>query len=146
MSAKTVEIKSAKELALMRRAGAIVAQTLQVLSSSLRAGMTTLELDQIAMRELAARKAKPAFLGYHGFPACLCVSLNKEVVHGIPSAARKVADGDLVSLDFGCVVDGFYSDAAVTLAVGRVPQSSRKLVEVTRESLGKGIEAMRPGN
>jgi methionyl aminopeptidase len=145
-STKTIELKSAKEIGLMREAGAIVAATLQVLSLAAKAGVTTLELDKIAADELNKKKAKPAFLGYHGFPGCLCVSLNKEVVHGIPSGKRKIVDGDLVSLDFGCIVGGFYADAAVTVAVGKVPASSQKLIAVTRESLMMGIDQMKPGN
>ena len=144
-STKTIELKSAKELALMRHAGAIVAGALALLSQAAKAGVTTLELDKIALDELAKRKAKPAFLGYHGFPGCLCVSINNEVVHGIPSANRKIVDGDLVSLDFGCIVGGFYGDAAVTVAVGKVSESAQKLLDVTRDSLGMGIDAMRPG-
>ena len=130
----------------MREAGAIVASTLLVLSQAAKAGVTTLELDKIAHDELIKKKAKPAFLGYHGFPNSLCISLNNEVVHGIPSGKRRIADGDIVSLDFGCILDGFYADSAVTVAVGKIPAATQKLIEVTRESLAKGIDAMRPGN
>lgn len=144
-STKTIELKSPKEIGLMREAGAIVAATLHVLSQAARSGVATLELDKIAHDELVKKKAKPAFLGYHGFPGSLCVSLNKEVVHGIPSSTRKIVDGDLVSLDFGCVLNGFYADAAVTVAVGKISAIAQKLVDVTRQSLDRGIEAMRPG-
>ena len=144
-STKTIELKSAKELGLMREAGAIVASTLKVLSQAAKAGVSTLELDKISYDELMKKKAKPAFLGYHGFPGSLCVSINQEVVHGIPSAKRKLAEGDIVGLDFGCVVGGFYADSAVTVAVGKVPASTQKLMDVTRQSLGKGIDQMRPG-
>ncbi len=143
--AKTIEFKSAAELSLMREGGRVVAQTLKVLSAAAVAGTTTLELDRIARAEIEKRGAKPAFLGYRGFPGTLCVSLNSEVVHGIPSAARKISNGDLVSLDLGCIVGGFYADAAVTVAVGAIPAESRRLIEVTRESLAKGIAAMRSG-
>lgn len=143
--AQTIELKSPKEIDAIRRAGAIVSATLGVLAKAARAGTTTAELDALSREELARRKAKPAFLGYHGFPAALCVSINSEVVHGIPSAKRVLAEGDLVSLDFGCIIDGFYADAAVTVAVGRASPAALKLLEVTRESLAKGIEAMRPG-
>jgi methionyl aminopeptidase len=145
-STKTIELKSGKELGLMREAGAIVAATLQVLSQAAKAGVTTLELDKIAADELAKKKAKPAFLGYHGFPGSLCVSINQEVVHGIPSDKRKLNDGDIVGLDFGCVVGGFFADSAVTVAVGKVPASTQKLLDVTRESLHMGIDQMRSGN
>ena len=144
-STKTIELKSAKEIGLMRQAGAIVAATLQVLSKATNPGITTLELDKMAQGELAKNKAKPAFLGYHGFPGALCVSINNEVVHGIPSAKRKIKEGDLVSLDFGCIVDGFYADAAVSVFVGQPPAATQKLINVTRESLGMGINAAQPG-
>ena len=128
----------------MREAGAIVASTLKVLSEAARSNVATLELDKIAYDELAKKKARPAFLGYHGFPSSLCVSINKEVIHGIPSAKRKLADGDIVGLDFGCCIGGFYADSAVTVAVGKIPASAQKLINVTREALGRGIDAMRP--
>lgn len=145
-STKTIELKSAKEIGLMREAGAIVAATLQVLADAAQPGVSTLELDKLAADELKKKKAKPAFLGYHGFPGCLCVSINKEVVHGIPSAKRMLAEGDIVGLDFGCIVGGFYADAARTVAVGKIPASTQKLVEVTRESLMMGIDQIKPGN
>ena len=144
-STKTIELKSAKEIGLMREAGAIVAGTLKLLAAAAQPGTTTLELDKLAASELAKKKAKPAFLGYHGFPGCLCVSINQEVVHGIPSAKSKLAEGDIVGLDFGCIVGGFYADSAVTAAVGKIPASTQKLVDVTRESLSMGIDQMRPG-
>lgn len=141
---KTIELKSDSEIAVMRDAGRIVAEILAALSAAARAGVSTAELDRLARRELQARKAAPAFLGYRGFPAVLCVSLNSEVVHGIPSEKRKLAEGDLVSLDFGCILKGFYADAAVTVGVGRLAPAAQKLIDVTRESLMKGIDAMRP--
>ena len=144
-STKTIELKSAKEIGAMREAGAIVAATLKVLADAAAAGVTTAELDKIAAGELAKKGAKPAFLGYHGFPATLCVSINSEVVHGIPSAKRKLSEGDLVSLDFGCVVRGFYADAAVTVGVGKVTPRAQRLMDVTKQSLSKGIDAMKPG-
>jgi len=140
---KTIEIKSAKEIEIMREAGQIVGDTLQILAKAAAVGMSTLELDRIAHAELLRRKAKPAFLGYRGFPASLCVSVNSEVVHGIPSAQRKIKDGDLVSMDFGCIVGGFFADAAVTVGVGKVTAEARRLIEVTKESLHKGIAAMK---
>ena len=143
--AKTIELKSAAELSLMREGGRVVAETLKVLSAAAVAGTTTLELDRIARLEIEKRGAKPAFLGYRGFPGTLCVSLNHEVVHGIPSASSRIAEGDLVSLDLGCIVGGFYADAAVTVAVGKIPAEAERLIEVTRQSLAKGIAAMRSG-
>lgn len=143
-STKTIELKGPQELSVMRQAGGIVAAILAVLSQAARAGVSTLELDRIARDELAKRGAKPAFLGYHGFPAALCVSINSEVVHGIPSAKRFLREGDLCSLDFGCIVGGYYADAAVTVGVGKVGAKAQRLMEVTRQSLEKGIAAMRP--
>lgn len=142
-STKTVELKSPREIESMRRAGAVVSATLKVLAKSVAPGMATAELDSIARAELSKRGAKAAFLGYHGFPAALCVSVNSEVVHGIPSAHKKLKEGDILSLDFGCIVDGFYGDAAVTIGVGSLSAEAERLLRVTRESLEKGIAAMR---
>jgi methionyl aminopeptidase len=144
-STKTIELKSPQEIDVMREAGAIVASTLALLSEAARSGVSTLELDRISRDELARRKAKPAFLGYHGFPAALCVSVNSEVVHGIPAQARKLAEGDLVSLDFGCVVGGLYGDAAVTVGVGRISKEADSLMSVTKMALELGINAMKVG-
>lgn len=144
VSTKTIELKGPQELSAMREAGGIVAAILAVLSEAARAGVATLDLDRIARHELAKRGAKPAFLGYHGFPAALCVSVNSEVVHGIPSAKRFLKEGDLCSLDFGCIVRGYYADAAVTVGVGKVSAQAQRLMEVTRQSLERGVAAMRP--
>lgn len=141
-STKTVELKSERELGFMRQAGRIVAGTLVLLREAVRPGISTAELDKIAADELKKRGAKPAFLGYHGFPASLCVSINNEVVHGIPSAKRKLKEGDIVGLDFGCVVEGFYGDSAITVGVGKVSAEAEKLMRVTRESLERAIDAM----
>src|SRR5579883_1406348 len=143
MFTKTVELKSDREIGYMREAGVIVADTLKLLSSAARPGISTGELDKIAHNELIKRGAKPAFLGYHGFPKSLCVSINSEVVHGIPSDKRKLKDGDIVSLDFGCVVSGFFADAAVTVPVGKITAAAHKLINVTRESLMMGIDAVK---
>src|SRR3989338_4524269 len=144
-STKTIELKSHAELDIMREAGSIVAETLVVLSKAIQAGVATLELDALSRQELVQRKAKPAFLGYHGFPGALCVSINSEVVHGIPSAKRKLAEGDLVSLDLGCIVKGFYADCALTVGVGKISEASAKLMSATSQSLAKGIDAMTAG-
>jgi methionyl aminopeptidase len=143
-STKTIELKGAQELSAMREGGAVVAAILAALSEAAKAGVSTLELDKIARDQLAKRGAKPAFLGYHGFPASLCVSINSEVVHGIPSAKRILKDGDLCSLDFGCIVRGYYADAAVTVGVGKVAPQAQRLMDVTRQSLEHGISAMGP--
>ena len=144
MPVATVELKSAKELAIMRDAGAIVARVLRLLSEVAQPGVTTAELDRIAAAETKARGAKPAFLGYRGYPATLCVSLNEEVVHGIPSPQRRLSAGDIVSLDFGVVYNGLFADAAVTVGVGKVAPQAQALMDATREALASGIDEMRP--
>ena len=142
---KAVEVKSREEVATMRRAGAVVADILALLARLIVPGMTTGEIDRIAREELKKRGAKPAFLNYHGFPAAICVSVNHEVVHGIPSAKRVLRDGDIVGLDFGAIVDGWFGDAAVSVGVGRISPEAERLLRVTRESLEKGIAAVKAG-
>ena len=137
-------IKSVAEIAAMRRAGAVVASIFRTLSSEIKAGMTTHQLDEIAVRELERYGAKPSFKGYRGFPAALCVSINDEVVHGIPGN-RVIEEGDLVSLDFGAIVDGFHGDAAVTVGIGRISGRARRLMETTRRCLEAAITVARPG-
>jgi methionyl aminopeptidase len=135
-----------RELEKMHQANAIVLHTLEILRRAIEPGVTTAELDRIAAGELAKEGAMPAFKGYRGFPACLCVSINDEVVHGIPSTQRALESGDIVSLDFGCVVDGYFGDNAITAPVGEVSKELLKLIAVTEEAMFKGIEASRPGN
>ena len=137
-------IKSESEIAVMRRAGMIVASILKALSEEIKAGMTTRQLDDIAVRELARHGATASFKGYGGFPASLCVSINEEIVHGIPDD-RKIHKGDIVSLDFGAIVDGFQGDAALTLGVGNVSSQAKQLLETTKGSLEAGIAIARPG-
>ena len=130
----------------MRAAGRIVARALDAVFSALEPGITTAELDDIARSAIAAEGAKPAFLGLYGFPAVACISLNAEIVHGIPSE-RVVSDGDLVSVDCGAIVDGYYSDHARTAVAGKSEDDERqRLVEVCRESLHRGIAECWPGN
>jgi methionyl aminopeptidase len=136
--------KSRAELETMHRACSIVVETLDRLEENAKPGITTKELDKIAFECLKKAGAKPAFLGYRGYPASLCISVNEEVVHGIPGP-RRLEEGDLLKLDFGCVVDGFFGDAARTVAVGKVSDAARKLMDVTRQSLMNGIAASRPG-
>lgn len=138
------DLKGPSEIAAMSRAGEITARILALLSRAAVPGASTGDLDSLAREELRKRGAKPAFLGYRGFPAVLCASLNSEVVHGIPSPRRVLAEGDIIGLDFGCIVDGFYADSAVTVGVGRVSRAASRLMSVTRESLFKGIDAMAP--
>ena len=127
----------------MRRAGAIVAKLLAFLTARVEPGIKTKELDQAAVAFLRSQGAKPAFLGYRGFPASICVSINDEVVHGIPGE-RAIRAGDVVSLDAGATLDGYCADAAVTVAVGRVSPQAQRLIEVTRAALDRGIAMATP--
>ena len=129
----------------MRRAGRMAAETLAEVGRHIKAGVTTKELDRIASAFLGKLGGTPTFVGYRGYPATICVSINDEVVHGIPSD-RMIKDGDIVSVDFATTVDGFVGDTAKTWAVGQVPVETARLVDVTRESLSRGIAAMQPGN
>jgi methionyl aminopeptidase len=137
-------VKSPSEIAAMRRAGMVVASVLKILSREIRAGMTTRQLDDIAVRELARYGATPSFKGYRGFPAALCVSINDEVVHGIPGE-RVIREGDIVSLDFGAIVDGFHGDAALTVGVGNISPQAKQLLQITRSCLEAGISVAHPG-
>jgi methionyl aminopeptidase len=136
--------KSWAELQKMARACRIVIETLDRLEAAAVPGTTTAELDRIAREGIERAGARPAFLGYRGFPATLCASINEEVVHGIPGP-RKLREGDIVGLDLGCVVDGFFGDSARTVPVGRVSDVARRLMETTRGALEAGIEVCRPG-
>lgn len=133
-----IEVKTASQLGRMRRAGSVVAEMLVLLREAVRPGVTTLELDDLARETIRRRGAQPAFKGYHGFPAHICTSVNEEVVHGIPSR-RRLKDGDIVGLDVGAVVDGYYADAAITVPVGRVSEKTIRLIRVTEEALTAGI-------
>jgi methionyl aminopeptidase len=136
--------KSWPELQKMAQACRIVVDTLDVLERAAVPGVTTKELDRIARERIEQEGAMPAFLGYRGYPASLCVAVNDQVVHGIPSG-RKLKEGDIIGLDLGCVVGGFYGDAARTVAVGRIGDAASRLMKVTQEALAEGIEACRPG-
>ena len=138
-------LKSPADAALMRKAGRIVAEVLDALEAAARPGVSTGELDDLAARLTEERAARAAFRGYHGFPASVCISLNEEVVHGIPSRERIIAEGDLLKLDFGAVYRGFYADAARTVAVGRVSPEVARLLSVTREALEAGIRRIQAG-
>ena len=137
-------IKFDEEIAAMRQAGRIVATILEILSEQVKPGMKTKELDIIAERELERLGARPSFKGYRGFPASVCVSVNDEIVHGIPGE-RVLKEGDIVSLDFGVIYEGFQGDAAVTVAVGRVSPEAKRLIEATRGSLEAAIAVAYPG-
>jgi len=140
-----IELKSASELAVMRAAGRKAAEVLQKVSKSLRAGITTKQLDEIALNEIRSLGAKPAFLGYRDYPATACISINNELVHGIPSSSRVIKDGDIVSIDLGVIHEGYYGDTAATYAVGNISQETQKLINVTRESLELAIAQAKPG-
>jgi len=138
--------KSKDELEKMRTSGRITAGTIQRVLAAVRPGATTADLDAVAESTIREAGAVPSFKGYRGFPASICTSLNNEIVHGIPSKGRVLKDGDLLSLDFGAIWEGFHSDSAVTVFVGEPPSSeAEKLVRVTEEALEVGIAQIRPG-
>ncbi len=139
-------LKSKQEIEKMRIVNEMVAKVLNMLKNHVKAGITAYELDRLAVEYSYKLNAKPAFLGYGGFPNALCVSVNEEVVHGIPSKKKVLKEGDIVSLDFGLFYDGFYGDSAITVAVGKITKTKQKLIDVTQESLYKGIEQARAGN
>ena len=129
----------------MHRAGHLVGEVLMALAAKVAPGVTTAELDEIAEKKIVDAGAVPAFKGYHGYPASICASINEEVIHGIPSGRRTLNEGDIISLDVGVSLDGYYGDSAVTLPVGRISEDAAKLLRVTEESLYKAIERARPG-
>ena len=138
------DIKSEGEVAVMREAGRVVAAVLDKLKKEVKPGIKTKQLDKMAREELRKWGAKPSFKGYMGYPASLCVSINDEVVHGIPGE-RVLKEGDIVSLDFGAYLDGFHGDAAVTVGVGKISNQAQKLLEITEAALMVGIDAARSG-
>jgi len=137
--------KSDAEIEMMRKSSQIVARILSELKAMIRPGMETRELDSYAENRARELGAVPAFKGYRGYPASLCVSINEEIVHGIPSG-RRLQEGDIVSLDFGVVYDGFYGDAALTVPVGKVSDLALKLIEVSEKAFYRGLEELRIGN
>ena len=139
-----IEIKTPEQIDAMRKAGLVVGSTLELLRGHVRAGISTAELDGIAEDNIRSAGATPSFLGYHGFPASICASVNDEVVHGIPGD-RVLADGDVISIDCGAIVDGWHGDAAITVAVGAVPAEVTALMEVTEQSMWRGIAAAHLG-
>jgi len=145
-----ITLKSRDEIAVMRQASRIVAEVLDQLVVAAKAGVTTLELDRLAEELTLKKGARPAFKGYRPgavvYRHSLCVSINEEIVHGIPKAGRKLKSGDIVGLDFGVVYQGYFGDAARTVAIGRVSENAKRLMKVTRESLYAGIEQARMGN
>jgi methionyl aminopeptidase len=144
-SGNGITVKSQRELDRMLDAGRITGLALLKLRDSIKPGMTTMELDQIAEHEIVALGGKPAFKGYRGFPGTLCVSINEEIVHGIPGQ-RVIEEGDVVGLDLGAIVDGLYGDSALTVAVGSVSQETRDQMDTGRAALFAGIAQVRAGN
>ena len=137
--------RSAAELERMREAGRLVGDVLMELAAKVAPGVSTAELDELAERRIARAGGTPAFKGYHGYPATICASINDEVIHGIPSGRRVLAEGDILSIDVGAALDGYYGDSAITLPVGKVSEQAATLLRVTEEALYKAIERVRPG-
>ncbi|MDO8733003.1 MAG: type I methionyl aminopeptidase [Actinomycetota bacterium] len=141
----SIQIKSADQLAVMRQAGLVVATALKAVSEAVRPGVTTADLDAIAHQVMRDASATPSFLGYHGYPAAICASINEEVVHGIPSP-RRLLEGDLISIDCGAIVDGWHGDAAVSVFVGEPSTEIAELSRVTEASMWAGLAQARAGN
>ena len=137
--------RSTTELQRMRDAGRLVGEVLTELASKVAPGVSTAELDELAERRITRGGATPAFKGYHGYPATICASINEEVIHGIPSGRRILQEGDIISIDVGAALDGYYGDSAITLPVGQVSEEAATLLRVTEEALYKAIEQARPG-
>jgi methionyl aminopeptidase len=142
---REIEIKSAGELTAMRAAGVVVARTLTLLAAHAKAGVSTGELDELAEQSIRDAGAVPSFKGYHGFPASICASVNEQVVHGIPARSQVLADGDLISIDCGAILDGWHGDSAVTVPVGSVSAADVALSAATRAAMVAGIAAIQPG-
>jgi methionyl aminopeptidase len=140
-----IVLKSPREIELMRAAGRILAGVVDMLAATVKPGMSTLEIDEEVEAFIARAGARAAFKGYRGFPATVCVSINEEVVHGIPSPHRRLKEGDIVGLDLGCIVEGYYADRAFTMAIGEIPDRVQTLLDVTRESLDRAVALCRPG-
>src|SRR5438128_9088951 len=142
-----INCKSQAELGKMRRSGQIVREVLEVVKTKVAPGVSTMDLEHVAEEKIRELSAKPAFKGYHNYPCVLCTSVNDEIIHGIPSEKRVLKAGDIVSIDCGVVMDGYYGDAAITVPVGEgVKPELQKLLEVTEASLYRGIEQARIGN
>jgi len=139
-----IEIKDLDQLRSMRKAGLVVADTLKQIKAQAKIGMNTLDLNDLAISNLAKHGATSSFLGYHGFPAVICASVNEEVVHGIPNK-RKLISGDLLSIDFGAIIEGWHGDAAISFGLGEVDPADQKLMDVCEESLWRGIAAGKKG-
>jgi methionyl aminopeptidase len=143
---RAIEIKTAEEFDRMRAAGVVVARTLRVLADAAQPGVSTAELDAVAEREIRNAGAEPSFLGYYGYPAVICTSVNEEIVHGIPSEGRVLQSGDVISIDCGAIVDGWHGDAAVSLGVGEIDPADQAMLDACEAALWAGIAQARPDN
>ena len=141
-----IQLKNADQIKIMKEAGRITGEALLVARDHVRPGISTLELDRLVREHIEKSGAKPSFLGYGGFPASACISINDEVIHGIPSKKKVLEEGDIVKIDVGAFYKGFHGDSARTIAVGRVSEEARKLIEVTRDSFFAGVAAFKAGN
>ena len=141
-----IYLKNKEEIQKMRSAAQVVVEALRKMRENVVAGVSTWDLDRIAEDVAASKGAKPAFKGYSSYPASVCFAVNSEVVHGIPSKKKVLKEGDIVGLDFGVILDGFYGDSAITVPVGGISSEAEKLLKVTEESLIRGINEARPGN
>jgi methionyl aminopeptidase len=139
-----IQIKTLDQLKLMRRAGLVVGETLELMREAIKPGITTNHLNEIAVKNLKSNKAKPNFLNYHGYPAVICASVNDEIVHGIPND-RLIQDGDVVSIDFGAIIEGWHGDAAFSVIAGTVDPEDQKLIDTCEESMWQGIAAGKLG-
>ncbi len=141
-----IEVKTPAELSLMREAGLVVARTLRVVAAAVEPGISTAELDSIAAREIRRMGAQPSFLGYHGYPATICTSVNHQIVHAIPSDEARLVAGDIISIDAGAIVSGWHGDAAITVPVGRVPGEVAALIRACEVALWHGLAAAQAGS
>jgi methionyl aminopeptidase len=141
-----IKIKNKKDIEKIRLSGKILAETFEIIREQIKPGITTKEIDDISFNYIKKCKAKPAFKGYNGFPATICISINDEVIHGIPSASRFISEGDIVSLDLGVDLNGYISDSAITLAIGKISKEKLLLLKVTEECLYHGINMAIAGN
>ncbi len=145
MQENDIHLKSFEEIEKLRKCGQIVKNVLEKLKELAKPGLSTEEFNKLAISEVKKYRAKPAFLGYRGFPKSVCISVNNEVVHGIPSKKRVLKEGDIVSIDFGVEYDGYFGDSAITVPVGKISEKAEKLIRITKEALFEGIKKAMPG-
>lgn len=141
-----IHIKTPAEITAMRKGGAILAEVLETICAAAKAGVSTYELDQLAEEIILKQGGKPAFKGYRGFPATLCTAIDEVVVHGIPGKNQILKEGDLFTVDCGVIYDGMYTDAARSMGIGKISDQKKKMIEVAKEALSKGISMAKPGN